>query len=801
MRRAALLVLAAVAGCAPSPGPGPSPTGGSSGTARPPTTTTTSAGPSLPGAPVAGHPRLWLREEDLPRLRAWARPTNPRFVDGLGRLADIAKKDMDDGKVLGTRDCANGPSFCESYAALFAFLSLVHPEATERADYAARGRKVLVHALERAASGKAGDPLAGKTFSVRDRARWAGESFPLAVDWLYPHLSAEDKALARKVFLRWVEENLAATTTSHNHPEPIGALETEALVKDPRKRRYALNNYFASHTRNIGLMAMALDAADDPEEAAVRYRSLRGYLKNATGAWLYMVDAALRKDAAGGLAPEGMQYGPSMLGGLAMLHLALATAGEANASRHGAQAVLAESPFWGEVLPALLHRVARRRSGGWDVAFAGDGERYGVPDFIDVVGPLGLLAGMRGDAATVSAARWIETHLPPGGPTELTARARARNGGLTFRHGILYFMLFDPDAPPSPDPREKLPLSHFAAGLGDLSARTSFGDDASWLSFRLGWAQIDHQHGDGNGFSFFRKGEWLTKDRVGYGHWFATSAQHNTVAVENDRPNRNDPVRKALHETGSQWILQHDADGAIVARSEGPGFVAVTGDATGLYNASAVGARGVEHASRSLVWLPPDHLVVYDRVATAKDGRFRRFFLQTPGVSTVSGNQATVATQRQRLHVTTVLPVGAKLAAEAYVPGSSWETKPANDEPMTGTLRVEPAKPERETRFLHVLEATDGAPAQTALHVKAEGGAFEGAAFSKRVVLFPVTLEAPPAKLEYVAPAGSRHLVVGLERSTGYSTAIAAGKAMVKVTIAKGGAAKTDSAGVLGFGE
>ena len=57
-----------------------------------------------------------------------------------------------------------------------------------------------------------------------------------------------------------------------------------------------------------------------------------------------------------------------------------------------------------------------------------------------------------------------------------------------FRQSILYFLLFDPGAPPAADPRPSLPKAHFAPGLGRLYARTSWDGDAATFDF-LG---LDH---------------------------------------------------------------------------------------------------------------------------------------------------------------------------------------------------------------------------------------------------------------------------------------------------------------------
>jgi hypothetical protein len=40
------------------------------------------------------------------------------------------------------------------------------------------------------------------------------------VDWIYPSLSNADAALIRAAFRRWCDEDLHASTTTNNHPEP-----------------------------------------------------------------------------------------------------------------------------------------------------------------------------------------------------------------------------------------------------------------------------------------------------------------------------------------------------------------------------------------------------------------------------------------------------------------------------------------------------------------------------------------------------------------------------------------------------
>ena len=238
---------------------------------------------------------------------------------------------------------------------------------------------------------------------------------------------------------------------------------------------------------------------------------------------------------------------------------------------------------------------------------------------------------------------------------------RAADGDSLLRC-LLYFLLFDPDAPPASDPRPLFPLNFFAPGTGRLLARTSWDTNAAWFTYRLGWVQIDHQLGDGNQIEFYRKGEWLTKERTGYDLDGGASDNHNTLALENDPPEHNEPgdYRRILWERGSQWTYNPAGDPSIAALSLQPGFVHVAGDATPLYNSTYEGTTNVLHASRSLLWIKPDFVVVLDRARSGRTDRFKRFWLNLPAQAAVSKSTATVRTASgQQLRITSLLPAEA----------------------------------------------------------------------------------------------------------------------------------------------
>ena len=763
---------------------------------------------------AADHPRLWLTAADLPRLRAWATESNPLYRDGLALLAQRAVQEMDERRVPD-EDCGDVgyeeyPT--ESYAELFAFLSLIENDAAVRADYAARARTLIMHIMNEAAKGPA---TAENTtcngsrqyprfrhpdFATedRDRIRYHGEAFGLTVDWIYPALSAADKATIHKVFLRWSGEMISR---GYHHPEPVGLLNDPALLADRQQVRFAGNNYYAAHMRNLGLMALALDPADDPAGA------LRAYLDNATGAYLYIFEHLSRGDSRGGLLPEGLEYSPQTLGYATQFLLALHTAG----APYPATATLAANPFWSDSLAGYLHSlspatVAREEGGtAYEPAFYGDGQSYHLPDFVSAFAPIGIYDTVTSNADRLNTVRWLQAHTAPGGAAQLAERVRNPND---FREAILYFMLYDPAAARAADPRPALAPDFLAPGLNRLFSRTGWGADAAWLTYGLSWNSIDHQMADGASFAFYRGGEWLTKGRVGYAdiaEGIASSEFYNTVAIENDRPvdRDEDDWRMDLWRRGSQWNYVNDGDPALLAHSATAAYAYALGDATHLYNSTGESAAGVVHASRSILWLKSDHIVVYDRAETKTAGRFKRWWLQLPRPATVAGKRATMQTAGgQQLFVTALLPANAALTAVNTVEQHIEDTAAAND-PMTVRLRTDAPGDPQAVRFLHVLQGADaGAGADEATVIRSEDGAFEGAAVGGTAVLFPVNLAAAPAGLVYTAPAGvTRHLITGLTPGAGYTVQTAAVAGGVRVTVQGGGSQRADSGGVLVVGD
>jgi hypothetical protein len=756
---------------------------------------------------VSGHPRLLIRESDVERLRGWASDSNPVYQRGLSVLAGKAKQAMDDGHVpaedTGADAYVEYPS--EWYAELFAFMSLIAPDEVARNDFGRRARDLLMHVIDAASTGVGDDdePFRDPRFATFDRSRWHGEAYGLTVDWAYPYFSADDKTRIQGVFLRWADEQFTA------YPAEVGGggaadfskdgpFNDPAMLNDQGHVRWAMNNYYNAHMRNMGLMAMALDPDDDPGD------QLHNYLRNATGQWLYVTDHAMRTVAAGGLSPEGTEYSPTALAFHAQFMTALHTAGQDDPAKLGPQVVLSDNPFWSEFLPAALHTLPLRPSPPppdnadlgelYQPAGYGDIQTYAAPDLTDTLGPLAIYAHIHDDQATLDAIRWHVTNVPPGGAGGLLDRVSSTDQFLT---AIQYFLTLDPGAPEPKDPRPSLPLEHTAIGLNRFISRTSWSDDARLFTYSLTWKTIDHQGGDGNEFELHRNGEWLTKQRMGYDTcWY--SDYHNTLTIENaPLPPDSEERYLDLARRGSQVPDSPAGDPTLVAQSSTDKYFYASGDATPLYNSPAEERTEVSHASRSLVWLKPDHVVVYDRAATSTDGRFKRFWLQSATPFEVSGNRAVARTAgNQQLVSTTLLPDGATLVASPDEPDAG---QPAVGEPMQHRLMVEATDAPRSTRFLHVVQAADGgaSPDAATMLRSSAGTAYEGAAVAGTAVICPVDLGAAAAAMTITVPSGLTLLITGLDKGTGYRVDTRARPDGTEVAVAPSGDTKTDGGGVL----
>jgi hypothetical protein len=599
----------------------------------------------------------------------------------------------------------------------------------------------------------------------------------------------------------------------------------------------ASNNYYLAHARLLTMMSLALDPSDDPPVNAAQPssqlgNSLRSYIQDGTGAWLYEEFAMMGDPqvvaqaynvpnnptgkgfglASGGLPPEGMLYGESFAYILGQL-LALQTAGFNNTAYSGPQIQLIGAPVWDRYVTGYLSSLTPAAqvfpADSWEgplYQFAGYGDMlrlWVTPDQMSAFAMLALLDAENGNTTHLNASRWFVVNATPNGANGLLSRiTNPWTWGVT--ESILYYLLLDPAAAAATDPRPSYPLTFYDAPAGRIVAHTDWTPGGTMFDYRASWISINHQDGEGGEFELYRKGEWLTKGMANYDNNAVgmTTTYHNSLALQNWSANGTPGLQwyeTGIWANGGQWMEGMNAGDPATLFSNGAGYVYASSDLTNLFNRPDVwspnlGATDISQATRSIVWLNNDYIVVYDRATSIHSGLFKRFNLCLINVPAINGSVTTETNPSgQQLFIQTLLP---RNAAISTFNGAVNLNPIADLEPTRYNLVIQDPTNPSDTRFLHVLQGADaGASMAAATYLKSTSGTtFDGAAFAGTAVYFPVNVIAAVTATTLPAPAGVHTmLITGLPPNTGYQISAQPGS----VTISPNGATTSDTAGVL----
>jgi hypothetical protein len=817
--------------------------------------------PTIP-FPVTDHPRLWVNSSDLPKLRSWAVKSNPIYESGMLPLLDDAVS------VYNTQFFPNGvqnPNYpdpgdtqgytgylTEQYGAVLAFNSLIDPSAANRIKYAQMARNLLMVAMNQAALGPlANAPFRDPMFAVYNRANGSGEQWPLIVDWIYSAkdsggndiLTSADKATIRKVFMIWANECLNASTTGGDHPDPIGTVNDLSLLPGNLPYRMASNNYYLGHARLLTMMALSIDPADDPsvdptQPNSAIGNSMRSYLLDALGAWLYQEYAMMGEPAdivkaygisgtgagfglsSGGLPPEGMLYGHSFGFALGQL-LALQTAGFNNIGYAGPQAALISSPVWdryvhgyfSSMTPAAQVYASQPYLGPcFEFGSYGDLLRLWVtPDVMQPFSLLALIEEKNGQTTHRDDARWMAIDGVEGGSGYLYNRI-TEPWSWSSTNSILYFLLLDPSLAAPADPRPGFPTYFFDPAAGRIVAHTNWTGTSTMFDYRASWESINHQDGDAGQFEIYRNGEWLTKELSNYDDngFGQSSPYHNTLGIQNWSGNGTPNLswyETGMWTDGSQWPLAQSAGDPTTAASLGTNYVYANSNLTPLYNLpdvwdTAAGATDVTQATRTILWLNSDYVVVYDRATTQHSGLFKNFNLSFQNLPAIKGNVATeTLTSGQQLFVQTLLPAS---AASTCVNGASKLSSVAILEPTQYIYTVSDNSKPTDTRFLHVLQAASKGTAMVvaSLAHSTSGSMFDGAVFGASAAFFPHSATFAFVASTFTLPSAVHTLYLsGLAPGKTYGLTVTKSATGSTVVVSPSGSgASADSAGLLVIG-
>jgi hypothetical protein len=432
-----------------------------------------------------------------------------------------------------------------------------------------------------------------------------------------------------------------------------------------------------------------------------------------------------------------------------------------------------------------------------------------TPDFMQPFALLALLDQQNGKTKHLNAARWFAVNATEGGSSALLSRITSPwSYGSTA--SILYYLLLDPAAPTATDPRPTFPTVFYDPPAGRIVAHSDWSLNNTMFDYRASWISINHQLGDGGQFELYRKGEWLTKEMSNYDNnaLGMTTMYHNTLALQNWSPNGTPDLNWFEYgewANGSQWMEGLDAGDPTTVASTGPNYVYATSDLTNLYNrftniwSPNTGASDITQATRSIMWLNSDYIVVYDRATSIHPGLFKRFNLCLVNHPAINGNVAIETMDSgQQLFVQTLLPHNPLTTADYAVSNLN---PVAQLEPTQFILTVEDPTRPTDVRFLHVLQGADPGEAMAlATHLQStQGTAFDGAVFGSTAVYFPVSGNGAFTGTTLPAPAGVDTLfATGLAAKASYGISIQSGSGGNVISITPGSTgAITDGAGVL----
>lgn len=222
-----------------------------------------------------------------------------------------------------------------------------------------------------------------------------------------------------------------------------------------------------------------------------------------------------------------------------------------------------------------------------------------------------------------------------------------------------------------------LNTTYYAPGIGELYTRSGWDTHATWVNLIAGPYTQSHAHQDQGSLMLYKDG-WLSYDAGVDSHsgLRQETGAHSLVRIDN----AGTPVTQVATTT-SKLLALHKTDNWVYAAS----------DLLPAYNNKAQ----VTKDQREVVYLLPDTVVVYDRVASPS-GTSQTWQLATPVSPTISGTTAT-ATSGHALHITRYAPAAATSSVHVMSTDSDYHSGYRLDETIAGG----------DQRYLHVL-AIDG---------------------------------------------------------------------------------------------
>jgi len=409
------------------------------------------------------------------------------------------------------------------------------------------------------------------------------------------------------------------------------------------------NNYYYSFLRATMLMGLATKGENPQADAFItKFRD-----EKVLGQLVPTFEA----DLPGGGSREGTGYGVAMRNLFELYDLWKATTGEklATKTKHARESM---ALFIHQTMPTLDK-----------IAPTGDHARDRTAPFFDYQRHYLqlLIALFPGDPMSRRAKQLIADSSTP-----------VMSQGFMYAYDFIY-----DNANVTNYALDGLGKTHYAPGIGQIYARSGWDRNATWVNLVAGPYTESHAHQD-QGSLMIYKGGWLAYDanvdsRSGLAQ--ATTA-HSLVRVSSG----GQPVRQ-IASTLSK----------VEGLAKGAGWVYAATDLTPAYKGNAA----IQKVQREMVYLDPDVVIVFDRVASAA-GTTQTWQIAAPTQPAISGNTATITNAGHALRITRLTPSAGTM--------STYDFRGESD--FTGGWRLDETQAGGDQRYLHVM-AIDGSVTST----------------------------------------------------------------------------------------
>ena len=292
---------------------------------------------------------------------------------------------------------------------------------------------------------------------------------------------------------------------------------------------------------------------------------------------------------------------------------------------------------------------------------------------------------------------------------------------------IYPFLLTNLEKSPEPFKPDNLPRARHFENMGQIFMRSGAGPDDTYCLFTCGGVLGQHRHFDAVNFVIYHKGHLALDSGTRYSefkngqhlkNYYAQTVAHNCVLIHQPgEPPANywgEGPRVAANHGG-----QHHQLGSVPKAFEtNDQYVYVAGDATPCYQHGAPDGlpQKTTLVTRQLVFLMPNHFVIFDRVNVTDPSYKKEWLLHTAHEPLIEGKTFRADHVKGRLFCRTLLPEDAALTPvggpgkEFWAAGKNWVVNTEGLKPeqiaMMGQWRVEvsPGAARTDDLFLHVIQ-------------------------------------------------------------------------------------------------